>query len=119
MVICVCHPFVTRFSGYEFTAAPSDWTVILVGGIKMPAIKNHEKKSIEPKTMKAASMTSIPNMLDIAPPGQAAPPRNIRPMRRICGLAMAVTGLNAPLASAAFIIVQNGGLRGPDAAQSK
>jgi hypothetical protein len=40
-------------------------------------------------------------------------------MRRICGLAMAVTGLNAPLASAAFIIVQNGGLRGPDAAQSK
>ena len=50
--------------------------------------------------MKTTFMTSIPNMHHIAPPGQAAPPRNIGPMRRFCGLAIAAIGLSATITSA-------------------
>jgi hypothetical protein len=45
------------------------------------------------------------SMHNIAHPGQTAAPRKIR---IACGLAVAVIGLNAPLAAAATIAVQNG-----------
>ncbi|MCX6876575.1 MAG: Ig-like domain-containing protein [Verrucomicrobia bacterium] len=50
--------------------------------------------------MKDTSMHHNPNTPNIAPPGQTTTPRKIRPMRRLCGLAMAAIGLSAPLASA-------------------
>ncbi|MCF7676014.1 MAG: PEP-CTERM sorting domain-containing protein [Akkermansiaceae bacterium] len=60
--------------------------------------------------MKDTDMHPNTNLSNIALPGQPATPRRIR---MVCGLAMAVIGLNAPLASAATIIVQNGGFEDP------
>ncbi|MEI7957297.1 MAG: cadherin-like domain-containing protein, partial [Verrucomicrobiota bacterium] len=50
----------------------------------------------------------IPTMPTTAPPGQTTTPQNFRPMRRLCGLALAAIGLGAPLASANTIPVVNG-----------
>ncbi|MEI7955305.1 MAG: Ig-like domain-containing protein [Verrucomicrobiota bacterium] len=52
--------------------------------------------------MKTANMTHQPAS---APPGQTTSPWNLRPMRRLCGLAIAAIGLSAPFASAAVPII--------------
>jgi hypothetical protein len=56
--------------------------------------------------MKDTHMHHNTNLSNIDPSGQTATPRKIR---TACGLAVAVIGLNAPLASAATIAVNNGG----------